>query len=451
MRSSTTTSPAVPGEPTAATGPLSWNQVELLRFQRSAPDSPMWNLHKAWRINGPLDVDVLQRSVAMIVERHHILRTTYREALQVVGAVPDACCRVVPVPGDTAAEREQRAQEICQAEAAHAFDLTRGPVIRVVLLELAADDHVLAVTIHHIATDGRSITLFWDELSVSYGALVTGAEPRLPPVSRQYVDHALAQRRVTATTEHDLPAWSPRLLEVARKVEATRRDSFAADLHIWAVPAPLYAAVRDFADRADSTVPEVLLTGMLMAVAHRDGIAQPAVVQPMLDRHDSAYGNTMGYFTNRALVSPPYEGTDTVLELHAKVRESLRLAEASKDIPHERVLEAVVPRRDATSHPLTQYQFQFVDASFTPLELDGMQTSLFSPGLPYVRAFDVETTVVEDQQTGGLAGYSLFAPDRRERADVARIFQDTVHGVSSLVTTPDLAVRDIDFDADTGH
>lgn len=410
---------------TPDTAPLSWNQAELLRFQRAEPNDQMWNMHHAWRITGTLDETALRQSIALLLARHHILRTTYDGETQHVLPDPKLPWEVVPVTGRTTSEREQRAMERCRADADTPFDLRSDPVMRTTLLRLAEDDHVLAVTMHHIAIDARSSLILLRDLSDAYAAFAAGAEPTLPPIRRQYVEFAREQRRAADAdaTKQALAAW-----EGIDAPAPRRRNSYAAEVHMWTMPAALRSRMEEFIRSTGSTVPKVLATGLLYALG-RQGVQRPAVLWPVPNRPDD-FAETMGFFTDRVLIRP--ERTDSLSALHAAVHASMQ-NEPNHGLPHEQILDTVAPDRDVTAHPLAQAMLQLVDMSYVPpLSIKDTTTTLFCPGLPYVRALDIETNVLADR-AGDLTVYTLYAADSYDSTSVERLTTDVVAGVSLLV------------------
>jgi hypothetical protein len=411
---------------TPGTAPLSWNQAELLRFQRAEPNDQMWNLHHAWRITGPLDETALRQSIALLMARHHILRTTYDAETQYVQPDPKLPWEVVPVTGRTTAEQEQRAMERCRAEADTPFDLRSGPAMRTTLLRLAEDDHVLAITIHHIAVDARSSLLLFRDLSDAYAAFAAGAEPTLPPIRRQYVEFAHEQRRAADTdaAKQALAAWEGTDAPAPR-----RRNSYAADVHMWTMSAALRSQVEQFIRSTGSTLPAVLATGLLYALG-RQGVERPAVLWPVPNRPDD-FAETMGFFADRVLIRP--ERTDSISALHAAVHASMQNG-PNHGLPHEQILDTVAPDRDVTAHPLAQAMLQLVDMSYVPpLSIKDTTTTLFSPGLPYTRALDIETNVLVDRD-GDVTVYTVYAMDCYNSSSVERLTTDMVAGVSLLVS-----------------
>ncbi|MET0647060.1 MAG: amino acid adenylation domain-containing protein, partial [Pyrinomonadaceae bacterium] len=195
---SSLTAPPVVAAPRTGPLPLSFAQQRLWFLDRLMPEAASYNVPVAYRIEGRLDVNALERSLNRIVERHEVLRTT----IAVIGAEPSQIVRPespltlehADLAGLTEDARAEAVRREIESESRRTFDLERGPVIRARLLRLAEEEHVLVITMHHIVADGWSVGVLARELSAFYEAEARGAEARLPELPVQYADYAAWQR-----------------------------------------------------------------------------------------------------------------------------------------------------------------------------------------------------------------------------------------------------------------
>src|SRR6185295_12674241 len=187
---------SIPRAPRDRDLPLSFAQQRLWFLHQLDPGSAGYNMPMAVRFQGPLAPAALERAAAEIVRRHESLRTTFAlsggEPVQIVSpprpfALPVVGLEETPAPLD-------EARRLAGAEARRSFDLERGPLWRLRLLRLAAEDHVVLLNMHHIISDGWSIGVFIHELAVLYGAFARGEESPLPPLPVQYADFTVWQR-----------------------------------------------------------------------------------------------------------------------------------------------------------------------------------------------------------------------------------------------------------------
>jgi hypothetical protein len=243
--------PRLPRE--SETYPLSFAQQRLWFLNNFEPESPEYNIPHAFRIEGDLDREVMQRALREVVRRHETLRTTFRsvegEPAQVIAQVVD-----MEVPYADARERVQAVEEawsealrIAAADAREPFDLTLGPLMRARLFRTGEREHLLYYNVHHIAWDGWSKGIFARELTAIYDAFAAGLPSPLPELSIQYLDFALWQREWLSgeVLAQQLSYWSRQLASLAPLELPTDRQRPAVRSHIGiAVPLELGARLQ---------------------------------------------------------------------------------------------------------------------------------------------------------------------------------------------------------------
>ncbi len=212
-----TAAPPVTAVPRDGELPLSFGQERLWFLAQLDPRSPAYVISFALRLRGDLDVAALERTLAEVVRRHEVLRTTFHAeggkpvpVIHAPGPFPLARTSLTTLPADA---REQAVRAEADAEARRPFDLAAGPVIRARLLDVADADHVLLVALHHIASDAWTGALLDREITALYAAFREGAPSPLPDLALQYVDYAAWQRRRLSgdTLRTQLDYWKAQL------------------------------------------------------------------------------------------------------------------------------------------------------------------------------------------------------------------------------------------------
>ena len=202
-RAAAATEARLPRRPAAGPVPASFGQERLWFLDRFAPGSPAYNISRAFALGGPLDAAALARSVAEVVHRHEVLRTTFAEAggrpLQVIAAPPDVVAALpeIDLRALPAGARGGEAARLREEEARRPFDLERGPLLRLALVRLAGEERELFLTLHHVVADGGSMGLLFGELNRLYGAFASGASGGASPLAdlpAQYADFAVGWR-----------------------------------------------------------------------------------------------------------------------------------------------------------------------------------------------------------------------------------------------------------------
>jgi len=178
--------------------PLSFAQQRLWFIDQWEPNQAIYNLPTPRRLKGKLNVAALEQALSEIVRRHESLRTSFTtidgEPVQIVGQAQPLKLRIVDLSHVPEDEREAKTHEHYQAEVWHPFDLSQGPLIRGLLIKLDAEDHLLALTLHHIVSDGWSIGVLLKELSILYNSYNRGKQSPLENLRAQYADYSLWQR-----------------------------------------------------------------------------------------------------------------------------------------------------------------------------------------------------------------------------------------------------------------
>lgn len=341
---------------------LSYAQERQWFIWQLEPDSAAYHLPTALRLRGPLDVAALQRSFDSLVARHETLRTCLRQdgerRVQVVD--PQAIVRIQSMEIDQAQVTDRLDALIAQP-----FDLQNGPLLRVALMRLDAQEHVLVLVQHHVVSDGHSMQIMVEELVQLYAAYAQGYEAQLPALPIQYADYALWQRAWMEAGEQDrqLDYWRGRLggeqpvlalpFDRARPLLQSHRG---ASLDI-ALPAGLVAALRDLAQREGVTMFMLLLASFQMLMYRYSGQPDIRIGVPTANRNRVETERLIGFFVNTHVIRADIDGQMSVSTLLQQVRARALEAQAHQDLPFEQLVLALQPERNLSHNPLFQVMF----------------------------------------------------------------------------------------------
>ncbi|PYQ62441.1 MAG: non-ribosomal peptide synthetase, partial [Acidobacteria bacterium] len=260
--------------------PLSFAQERLWFLDRLEPGQTLYNLPLVLRLEGELDAAALAAAFGEIARRHEALRTVFAERdgepVQVVLPAGPWELPAADLSGLPAAAREREADRLAAAEAARPFDLSRGPLLRAVLLRLAPGRHELLLTFHHIVSDGWSMGVLVREMGALYAAALDGRPSPLPELPVQYADFALWQRRwlTGKVLERHTAYWRERLrgLPAETELPADRsRPAVASHRgaeHRFALDAGQVSALEGLA-RREGTTPFMVLAAATLALLSR--------------------------------------------------------------------------------------------------------------------------------------------------------------------------------------
>lgn len=393
--------------------PLSYGQQQMWFLNRLEPESAEYSVPLAFRLNGTLDRNALSRALSEIVTRHEVLRTRYRlgesEPVQVVDApapVEVAVTDLTAVPQD---ERAARCHAVLSEEARRPFDLETQWPLRVRLVALAADEHVVAVVFHHIAFDAWSTRVFAREFGDLYSAFALGVPSTLPDLSMQYADFAAWQRNEVPEREmqRHLDYWLQQLADLPVVDLPGDRARPAVRSHAGeAVPFTLSweaaERVRSLAAAHDATPFVVLLAAFHLLIGRYTGTTDVPVGTVVSGRTLPELQGLIGYGINNLVMRSRWDGRDTFSSLVTQVRDVLITAYDHQAVPFARLADGLQPERDMSRTPLYQVAITMHEPRDQVFALPGVRAEAY-PITGRVAKVDLELQVGEAGDDG-LAG-----------------------------------------------
>ena len=364
--------------------PLSFSQYRLWLIDRMEGRSPQYNMPAAYNLQGELNVEAYRRSLDFIVARHEALRTSYREvdgqAVQIVHAHLTVPLLITDLTHLAPLERDEAVREILARDAVMAFDLTVDIMLRVKLLRLAADRHVLVLNMHHIASDGWSVAILMQELGAAYRSFADNRLPELAPLVLQYADFAVWQRNVltSAAIESELEYWKEQLRGVPQlhslpldKPRPARQTYNGANFVRHVTPA-MTAALRALATEADVTLFVVLETALAALLGRWSGQEDVVIGTAVAGRDDAALTPLIGFFLNTLLIRNDLSGNPSFRELLERNRSTVLAAFENRDVPFEMLVDSLRPERSLSHSPLFQILFVLHNQEHAELRLPGL-------------------------------------------------------------------------------
>ena len=447
----TVTPPLLPSPRTAET-PLSFAQQRLWFLDQLQPGSAAYNVPAAVRLTGMLDQAALETSIRAVVDRHEALRTRFTSLdgrpAQVIDA--DAKLRIpfVDLSRVGRATGESHANSLAVADAAKPFDLAAGPLLRVTLVKLDAEEHVLLLSMHHIISDGWSLGIFLSEVAAHYTARIEGCEYTLTPPAVQYADYAAWQRDWLRgeALEGLLAYWrkalagAPALLALPTDrprptVQTANGSAIALQL-----PADVSAAARELSRRHGATLFMTLLAAFQAVLSRWSGQDDVVVGSPIAGRNQLETEGLIGFFVNTLALRTDLSGDPTFAELLARVREVTLGAYAHQEVPFEKLVEEFRPERDLGHSPLFQVMFALQNTKPVDLALPGLTVSSLETPRSTTK-FDLSFVLVDTE--AGLTGELEYNTDLFDRATVQRLLEHFSTLMARVVAAPDERLGDV--------
>ncbi|MEV8097872.1 amino acid adenylation domain-containing protein [Kitasatospora sp. NPDC085879] len=448
--------PAAPAEPLRPAGrpgplPLSAAQERLWLHDQLHPGSADYLVPIAWRLTGRLDPDALTGALRALTARHEILRTRYLDTpdgpRQLADPAGDPAPELLDLTGLPADRREEAARAALAERARRGFDLTAEHPLRATLARLADGDHVLLLTLHHIACDGQSLGLIGTELDRAYTALTGGGTADSVAPALQYADWAqwhrdrvdrglgAEQARRWAQTLAGVPALE---LPTDRPRPAVR-DGAGAD-HVFALPAGTSEALAAYGRSRGATPFMSLLAGYLAFLHRYTGQDDFAVGTPVAGRDAEQTHTMLGSFVNTLAMRADLSAAPTFAELLDRVRAGALSAFADQDCPFDRVVAELRPERDPSRTPVFQTMFQTFEGAEPSLALGPLGVRPFR--VADAPALTDLSLVLRARQGGGWQGEFEYATALFDAATVERMADHLVRLLDALAAAPDRPITE---------
>jgi amino acid adenylation domain-containing protein len=429
--------------------PVSFAQQRLWFLDRFEPGSPFYNLPTVVRLQGKLNVAILEQCFQAIVQRHESLRTTFTtvdgQPVQEISSHFDFALQIVNLRELPVSEREVQARSLTTQDAQRPFDLERDSLFRVTLLALDDQEQILLLTMHHIISDGWSMGVILRELAALYKAFSAGEPSPLPDLPIQYADFAVWQRNWLQgeVLETQLGYWkqqldnAPPLLELPSDRPRPTEQTFRGATQVFELSQPLTAALKALSRREDTTLFMTLLAAFKTLLSRYTGQADIVVGSAIANRNRAEIESLIGFFVNSLVLRTDLSGNPSFKTLLSRVREVTLAAYAHQDLPFEKLVEELQPERSLSHNPLFQVMFQLRNApmptlqlaelTLTPLEVDQGTTQ-----------FDLSFDITE--QAGTLQVSVEYSTDLFDSSTISRMFGHFQMLLAGIVANPDQCI-----------
>ncbi len=431
--------------------PLSFAQQRFWFWDQTEPGGIAYNESLAFRLRGFLHIEALKKALDSIVTRHEVLRTTFAETdgvpVQVISkdrgpefVVTDL--RVVPAP-----ERDGKLQVLLKQEARRPFNLSSDLMLRASVLKLKREENILLLVMHHIATDGWSAGVLWQELSTLYEVFCNGRTSLLAELPIQYSDFAVWQRNYLQgeVLANQLAYWkeqlrgAPQSLDLPTDRPRPKIQSYRGAIQTFCFPEGLSHQLKALSREKNVTLFMTLLAAFQILLYRYTGQEDIIVGSPIAGRTRDTKG-LIGCFINTVLLRGDLSGDPTFAEFLARIRDMAVRAYQHQDVPFEKIVEELHPQRDRSRNPLFQVMLVFQNLPTDGMKLTGLDVEQFDLHNGTAK-FDLKLDVFEDRN--GLRAILEYSTDLFEDVTISRMighFQTLLQGI---VANPNLRLSEL--------
>jgi non-ribosomal peptide synthetase component F/thioesterase domain-containing protein len=431
--------------------PCSIAQERFWLLDRLDPGNASYNVAVRWRLEGRIASDLLERSWLKIIERHEVLRTTFREVdgAPIQRVSPNAQFRLNEI--DLSAlgpdQRQAEGDRIGVLEARAPFDLATGPLIRVTLLRFSPTTSIILVTSHQIVSDGWSIGVMAREMGTIYQALRQGKAVPLEPLAIQYADYSLWHLewlRVRGT-DAETAYWTKQLAGVKpfkvipdrlRPAVPTTNGAIVSRL----LPRDLTGRAQALTAERGATLFAAALASLCATLARYTNESEVVIGTQVSDRDQVELEPMIGQFVNSLVLRNDLTGDPRFAELITRIRDTVALALEHRHIPIERLLGMIKGERNHANSPPISVNFIFQktfiqNASYGDFDLIDM------PSLPAGAIYDLNFFMVE--RPDGWRFSCQFNTDQFESATAERLLAYVQNAMESGVSDPGRRVSEL--------
>jgi amino acid adenylation domain-containing protein len=431
---------------------LSFAQERFWFLEQFQPNHSVYNSCKAERLVGRLNLTALEESLSAIVCRHEVLRTLLAaiDGRPIPQIVPNLTLALplLDLRGMPEAEREAEALRIVTEESKIPFDLSRDPVIRAKVLRLKEEEHVLLLVLHQIVFDSWSVGIFFSELWTFYIAYVAGKQPTLKELPIQYPDFAAWQRQLLQgeVLASHLSYWKEQLGNTLPVLDlpADRRRPPLQTHHgarrYIVLPKFLTEALKALSRWEGATLFMTLLAAFMTLLYRYTDQKKIVVGCPISNRNLPEIENLIGSFVNTLVLCTDLSGNPTFREVLSRVRDVCLSAYAHQDLPFEKLVEELQPRRDLGRSPLFQTMFAFQNAPSPRLSLSDLKSESLEVDAG-ISKFDLTLSLVDREQQ--LIGYVEYSTDLFNHSTIERLMGHFETLLEGIIANPDQPISSL--------
>lgn len=387
---------------------LSFAQQRLWFIDQLGGGSPEYNNADRFRLKGDFDASIFEKALAALLDRHEVLRTRFvavngdpRQVVDVDYTIPltfhdlSSLCKI---------DQKKQVELLSEAEAAKPFDLSTDVMLRMRLLKLSNDDHILLQTVHHIASDGWSMGILAIELSQLYSSFMNNEVNPLPPLEIQYADFSLWQRQWLQgeVLNRQIDYWKQQLNSIppthSLPLDKARpsRLTFVGESIDQNIPGSALLQIKKFCDLHDVTLFMFLQTAFTVLVGRYSGTDDVVIGTPIAGRTHREVEKLIGFFVNALVIRTDLSGAPTFSELLRRNKQTILDAYDHQHIPFEMLVEEIQPERQMNHNPIIQVMFAVQNSEQVEINLAGLEFVDVEGDAPTEKIrFDLEVHVNE--------------------------------------------------------
>jgi amino acid adenylation domain-containing protein len=434
--------------------PLSFAQQRLWFLNELQPGNHYYHVPAALRLSGRLNLRVLEQTFTELMRRHDVLRTNFPKVngspVQRIVAASDFQIPLIDLRSYNEEERQARLLRIIDEEARRPFDLEKGLMIRVILLQLGEEEQVAFFMLHHIVSDAWSTGILINEVSTLYRAFLNGEPSPLPELPIQYVDYSVWQREWLRgdVLDSEIAYWKkelrgiPPMLQLPADHSRPPVQKFEGASESYQLSEQVVQRLKELSRRAGVTMFMTTLAAFKALLYRYTNQEDLLVGAPISGRNLIETENLIGFFTNTLALRTRVTPRESFVALLQQVRDVVFRAYEHQELPIEKLVEELNPERSLSHTPLLQVVFGYYNNEDETLELPGVKLSSISFKSKTAK-FDLVHNVAEN--SGTLSGSILYNTDLFEPDTIRRMARHYTSLLTAIAENPRQTIAQLPF------
>ena len=434
-----------------STIPLSREQKRLWFLQQLNPTNSFYNYAELYRLEGFINVDLFEKSIRLIEEKHDILRSTFQieEGIPTVKIAPKSWFKFTFFDFSDANYEiaSQKADEVVKKNASHAFQLSEEPLLQSTIIKVAENNYLFLIVMHHIITDKWSMKIFRKELADNYEALLKGKTPIIEKPEIQYASYANWQSKQPINNEH-LSYWKEKLsgeiptLNLATDFPKKAQPSYKGTFNKQEYSQETSKAFFELCKKMDATSYVTMLSVYYVLLQKYAGQNDILIGTPITKREQTSLENLIGFFNDTLVLRTSIDTSASFSSLVKEVKKPTLDAFSNKDISFDTLVKELKPKRSLNVHPFFQVMFLYHKVPETPKLGDDIKIS-YEPYDAGVAKFDLTLYISEDE--GSLMSLMEYETDLFEAATIERMHKHFGIILNKVLENPEQIISDIEI------
>ena len=424
---------------------LSFAQQRLWFIDQLEPGLSNYNIPAAIRVHGRLDASILIKALYNLAERHESLRTIFLtrggKAYQTVKDSPNIPIERISLKNLPPQERLKKVIRLLRVEARNPFNLSKGPLLRVKLIELEEEDHIFMLNMHHIISDGWSVGIIIRDLIEFYQAHLENRSPSLPDLPIQYADYAQWQRDYLSggRLKEEIDFWdeqfrdAPALLELPYDRPRPSVQTFNGRRFVFRFSDSLSQSILDLAKKLEVTPYAFLLTVFQLLLHRYSGQDTVIVGTPVANRDRKEIENLVGFFVNTLVIRADFADDPDFITVLQQIKQRNNEAFAHKDLPFEKIVDSLNIERNLSHNPLFQVMFAYQPPLMEKMDIAGLR---FEPVKIDTGIAKFDLTVSMAERNGRFVGEWEYNTDLWDLSSMQRMNRHFIRLLKEITTDP---------------